>query len=90
VPASCVFHPLDLEIIDLVYEVAWTSILARDPYRDPAADPQRRALLRKQVFAAAVPGSVDFDPLLDKVLASLPETWITHVMPSTSPFARSN
>jgi hypothetical protein len=44
-----------------------------------------------QVFeAAAVAGSEDFDTLLDRVLASLPETWITHAIPSTSRFARSN
>ena len=79
-----VFHPLDLEIIDLVYEVAWTQIKARDQTRDPTGDPERQQLLRKQVFAAAVPGSVDFDALLDRVLASIPEAWITYTVPNTS------
>ena len=29
-----VFDPLDLAIIDLVFETAWTDISARDPKRD--------------------------------------------------------
>ncbi len=65
------FDPLDLEIIDLVYEAAWEQVEARDPSRDVAHDDERRALLRKLVFALAGPGGVDFDKLLDKVLASL-------------------
>jgi hypothetical protein len=30
------FDPLDMEIIDLVYEVAWEQISAREPVRDIA------------------------------------------------------
>jgi len=29
------FHPLDLEIMDRVYEAAWAALQARDPFRDP-------------------------------------------------------
>ena len=70
-----VFDPLDLQIIDLVYQAAWAGFIARDPYRDTRKDEDRQALLRKKVFAAATPGEVEFDTLLDRVLASIPETW---------------
>lgn len=66
------FDPLDMEIIDLVYEVAWEQISAREPVRDIAQDEERQASLRKRIFALAGNGGVDFDALLDRVLASLP------------------
>ena len=67
------FDPLDMEIIDLVYEVAWEQISARDPSAEAPKDEGRRAALRKRVFALAGDGGVDFDTLLDRVLASLPK-----------------
>jgi hypothetical protein len=67
------FDPLDLQIIDLVYEVAWEQISARQPPRDEGDVEQRQAFLRKRVFDLADGGGVDFDTLLDRVLASLPE-----------------
>jgi hypothetical protein len=60
------FDPLDMEI-------AWEHISARDPTNDPAEDEERQASLRKKVFALAGNGGVDFDTLLDRVLASLPK-----------------
>ena len=36
------FDPLDLEIIDLVYEVAWEQVSAREPSRDMAEDEERQ------------------------------------------------
>ena len=63
--------PLDLEIIDLVYEVAWEQIAARQPAAEDVEE--RQASLRTRVFALAGGGGVDFDTLLDRVLASLPE-----------------
>jgi hypothetical protein len=67
------FDPLDMEIIDLVYEVAWEQISARDPSQDAAEDEERQASLRKRIFALAGDGGVDFDTLLDRVLASIPK-----------------
>ena len=67
------FDPLDLEIIDLVYRVAWEQVSSREPSRDTAQDEERQAQLRKQCFAFAGNSKVDFDILLDRVLASLPE-----------------
>ena len=66
------FDPLDLEIID------WStrslgSRLAREPSHDTVEDEERQASLRKRVFALAGDGGVDFDTLLDRVLASLPK-----------------
>lgn len=80
-----VFHPLDLEIIDLVYKAAWAQISARDPCRDASKDPERQKALRKQIFAVAVVGAVDFDVLLDRVLSSIPETWVTFTNRRGSP-----
>ena len=65
------FDPLDMEIIDLVYEVAWEQILRANHPTILADDEERQASLRKRVFALAGDGGVDFDTLLDRVLASL-------------------
>jgi hypothetical protein len=67
-----VFDPLDLQIIDLVYEAAWAQLEARDPYRDTSKDEEIQELLRKKIFAVAIPGEVEFDALLDDVLIVLP------------------
>lgn len=72
-----VFLPLDLEIIDRVYEAAWAQIEARDPFRDRSKDGERQDALRKRLFALVTPGLVDFDTLCDKVLASMPNTRTT-------------
>jgi hypothetical protein len=66
-----VFDPLDLEIIDRVYEAAWAQLEAREPVRDREADGERQEALRKLVFACAIPGGVDFDKLYDRVLANM-------------------
>jgi hypothetical protein len=76
-----VFTPLDLEIIDLVYEAAWAQIIARDPSRNFHDDPGRQALLRKKIFAVAQAGPVDFDIVLDKVLWISPEMWVASPRP---------
>jgi hypothetical protein len=62
-----------MEIIDLVYDVAWEQISARDPSQNPTEDEEHRASLSKTVFALAGNGGVDFDTLLDRVLSSLPK-----------------
>jgi hypothetical protein len=66
-----IFNPLDLEILDCVYEAAWAHIEARDLYRDRESDSAREDALRKTVFIVADTGPVDFDTVCDKVLASL-------------------
>ena len=68
------FGPLDLEIIDRVYEAAWAQLEAREPFRDREKDGERGEGLRKRIFAFATSGKVDFDTLCDKVLTSKPES----------------
>jgi hypothetical protein len=70
------FDPLDLEIIDRVYEVAWAYLEAREPDRDIARDGVRQEALRKKIFGVARIagcGRVDFDTLTEVVLATIPE-----------------
>jgi hypothetical protein len=63
-----VYDPLDLEIIDRVYEVAWAQFVAGGPLRDTSKDGERQEALRRWLFDFAGPGPVDFDTLCDKVL----------------------
>ena len=71
-----VFDPLDLEIMDRVYEVAWAHVQAREPARNTASDGGRQQALRRKIFGIARilgPGHVDFDTLTDMVLATISE-----------------
>jgi hypothetical protein len=68
------FDPLDLEIMDRVYEAAWAHLEARQPDRDIARDGERQEALRKKIFGVArIAGSghVDFDTLTEVVLATI-------------------
>ena len=65
------FDPLDLEILERVYEVACAYIEARDLYRDCAKDAEEEDVLRRTVFAIAASGPLDFDTLCEGVLASM-------------------
>ena len=82
---SRVFSPLDLEIIDRVYEAVWAHVEARDLYRDTEKDGERKEAIRKRVFAFAGYGKVDFDTLYDKVLVSMSESWTAMVPPGKPP-----
>ena len=42
-----IFKPLELEILDRVYEAAWAHIEARDLYRDPQKAGAREDALRR-------------------------------------------
>jgi hypothetical protein len=64
------FDPLDLEIIDRVFEASWAHE-ARDSKRDTTKDADRQEALRKLVFACANAGTVDFDRLFECVIANL-------------------
>ena len=66
-----VFDPLDLAVIDLVYEAASAQLAARHPLSNPEDESGRQETLKKLVFACAHSGSVEFDALLDKVLEQL-------------------
>ena len=75
------FDPLELKIIDRVYEAAWAQLEASEPFRDRAKDGERGEALRKLVFAFVGSGQVDFDTLCDEVLASMPEYWTPQAKP---------
>src|SRR5687767_14139039 len=72
---NCVFDPLDLEIIERVYEAIWAQIVARQSDRNTVKDAERQKALKRLLFALAGPRPVDFDTLYDKMLASIPKTW---------------
>ena len=69
-----VFDPLDLEIMDRVYDAAWAHAQAREPSRNAASDGARQKALRRKIFGAARiegPGHLDFDTLAEVVLAPI-------------------
>jgi hypothetical protein len=76
-----VFLPLDLQVIEMVYDAAWTMIASRDPFRDPSFDKDRKIALRRMVFALAQQVPVDYDNHLNKVLNAMPEIWTVFVPP---------
>jgi hypothetical protein len=80
-----VFTPLDLEVIDRVYEAAWAKIEALEPFRDRQEDDQRKDALRKLVMDNTDTHKVDFDALYERVVAALPEKWPIFTGESRSP-----
>ena len=72
-----VFDPLDLEIIDRVCEVAWARLEVHEPFRDREQDEERRGALCKLVMDQTGTDRIEFDALCDKVLANMPEAWVT-------------
>ena len=77
------FDPLDLEIIDRVYEAAWAALLARDPVDTDDQEAARQKNLRQRLIVLAKPGSVDFDTLYEKVLSAYAPP------PKTTPLVRN-
>jgi hypothetical protein len=65
---SHVFDPLDLEIIDRVYEAAWAQLEARSRSTDSERDEELKVALRKRVMFCASAGQFDFDTLYERVV----------------------
>jgi hypothetical protein len=63
--------PLDLEIVERVYEVGCAYFAARDLCEDATKHAEKEATLRKTVFAIAGTGQLDFDTLCDSVIAQI-------------------
>jgi len=63
-----VFDPLDLEIVDRVYEAALARLEAQKP---PRPRDELKEVLRKRVMVCAAHGNVEFDSPYEKVCASL-------------------
>ena len=78
-----VFDPVDLEIIERVYEAAWAEVEA-DIFRDTSKDDERKTALREWAFVLAGTHPVDFDTLSEKLATIIPKPWIT---PSTRSLA---
>ena len=72
---SHAFDPLDLEVIDRVFEATWAQVEARYPCRKREQDETRKKALRRWLFALAGGGPIEFDTLCDRVTASLPKNW---------------
>jgi hypothetical protein len=71
-----VFDPLDSEIMERVYVVAWALAQARESSRNTASDAARQTALRRKIFGVARivgPGHIDFDTLTEVVLATVSE-----------------
>jgi hypothetical protein len=64
-----IFDPLDLEIIDRIYEAACARFEAQMPPSRPRDE--LRESLRKRVMTCAASGNIEFDSLYEKVTASL-------------------
>src|SRR5262245_12769087 len=75
------FNPLDLEIIDRVYEAAWAQVEASNQTRDTANEWQRQDALRKLIMDCTATERIEFDALYDRVLGNMPETWPVFVPP---------
>jgi hypothetical protein len=82
-----IFLPLDLQIVDMVYDAAWAHIVNNDPFRDTTHDGERKEALREKVIALAQ-GSVDFDTLLNAVLRNISEPRAILVSPNGKGFSK--
>jgi hypothetical protein len=68
------FDPLDLEVIDRVFEAAWARFEASDVNRDRGRDEERKTALRRWVLALA-DHPVDFDDICAKLDRGMPAPW---------------
>jgi len=64
------FDPLDLEIIDRIYEATWVAVLARNYSDSGATDAARQKNLRQRIFALVQAGGVQFDELYELVMST--------------------
>jgi hypothetical protein len=86
-----VFDPLDLEIIDLVYEAALAQIAARDPLPDPIKELERQEAVPNQRLRAHSQGPPANNRPSQKLERSPHNRWVrnsclrTHVSGRTFP-----
>jgi len=69
-----VFGPPELEIIEHAYKLACDR-LARSPFHDAAKRLEQERALRERLFFFAQRGD-DAESLCERVLATVPESWI--------------
>lgn len=83
-----VFDPLDLAIIDRVYDTAWAQLEAREPFRDKERDGERQDVLRKLIMDDTGTTTIEFDALYGghaPVIARVHDvqTFVVHARRST-------
>ena len=71
------FDPLDLAIVDSVYQAAWVQLVVRSPALNAEELEKRQQNLHQRVLAFATPGSADFDTLYERAISSFDQTKIT-------------
>ena len=71
---------LDLAIVDSVYQAAWVQLVVRSPALNVEELEKRQQNLYQRVLALAKPGSVDFDTLYERAIASSDQTKITSLV----------
>ena len=82
-----VFDPLDLAIIDRVYDAAWAQLEAREPFRDKERDGERQDVLRKPIIDDTGTTTIEFDvaggqaPVIARVHDV--QTFVVHARRST-------
>ena len=83
------FDPLDLEIIERVYEAACAYIEAKNLYCNANQTAGEEDALRRSIFALADTGTIDFDILCDKVIsvANADDRLRTRQEPPSAPLA---
>jgi hypothetical protein len=64
--------PLDLEILEWIFDSAWTTVQTNDPFRDLEKDEELKTALRQKLFALACVGMDDPDTLRSRLVASMP------------------
>jgi hypothetical protein len=79
------FLPLDLQVVEMVCDAAWTQIADRDPFRDTTFDEDRKGALRRTVFALAHNVPVDYETLLNRVMSNVPKACALFVAVERSP-----
>ncbi len=65
------FDPLELEIVEQVYEAASAYLEAQNLYADENKAAEEEDALRHMVFALAGRDAIEFDTLCNKVVAAL-------------------
>jgi hypothetical protein len=76
--------PLDLEILEWIFESAWTTVQVNDPFRDFGKDEELKTALRRKLFALACVGMDDPDMLRSRLVAGMvspPLAALTQIRP---------
>jgi hypothetical protein len=65
------YDPLDLEMLEWVFDSAWTTLQVHFPLRDPDKDEELKTALRRKLFALACVDMYDPDTLRSRLAAGM-------------------